>query len=363
LLVVIAIIGILVSLLLPAVQSAREAARSVQCRNNLRQLGLAMHNFHNRNNTFPTYWGYYPDTGKKRARGSWFVHLMPDLEQQTVFDGVLANGGNYGASSTLVSPASPDYRAAYNDTSGSTLVPNPPSVSNHIGHQYERPSGGTWVPPPRYVPQVGTAAVRNYTYYGIDAYSEMSFPVLGCPSDTSTYKHHQLFKFRHNRGWSFTNYQANFHVFTAPTKKVADTYATMQHIPDGLSNTILFAEGMRFCDGTARMAFWSDNIFRHSHNFGIDWESVPNTYMFQSTTATPKTCNNWRMQAMHRGGMPVTLADGSVHVISPEVSRLEVTHPDIDGIKPGVDPRMGDRLGAWDQLLLPADGEAVRNGL
>ena len=88
LLVVIAIIGILVALLLPAVQAAREAARAMSCKNNLKQLGLAMHNYHDTNGKFSFGWS-------DRGQG-WSAAILPQIEQQAIFDSLdWAEGENW----------------------------------------------------------------------------------------------------------------------------------------------------------------------------------------------------------------------------------------------------------------------------
>ena len=88
LLVVIAIIGILVSLLLPAVQAAREAARRVQCGNHLKQLALSAHNFHDIRNAFPPGIQQLSFPTQPRFRGvSLFAKLLPYLEQGNLVDG------------------------------------------------------------------------------------------------------------------------------------------------------------------------------------------------------------------------------------------------------------------------------------
>jgi prepilin-type N-terminal cleavage/methylation domain-containing protein len=87
LLVVIAIIGVLVALLLPAVQSAREAARRMQCTNNLKQLGLALHNFHDTNKAFPAANQELSTNPALTPKWTcnWTAHILPYIEQQSVF--------------------------------------------------------------------------------------------------------------------------------------------------------------------------------------------------------------------------------------------------------------------------------------
>lgn len=83
LLVVIAIIGILVALLLPAVQYAREAARRMSCSNNLRQLGLALHNYHDTSKALPCAWYYSPSPPNVQG---WGPCILPQIEQQPLYD-------------------------------------------------------------------------------------------------------------------------------------------------------------------------------------------------------------------------------------------------------------------------------------
>ena len=87
LLVVIAIIGVLVALLLPAVQAAREAARRVRCQNNLKQIGLGLLNFHDVQQEFPLGCVEWRSPGKPDHRQlAWSAYLLPYLEQDVLFD-------------------------------------------------------------------------------------------------------------------------------------------------------------------------------------------------------------------------------------------------------------------------------------
>src|SRR6187401_772460 len=85
LLVVIAVIAVLIALLLPAVQQAREAARRTQCRNNLKQLGLALHNYHEAHNIFPIGGLGGPSYTVHTGQASFFTQLLPYLDQASAY--------------------------------------------------------------------------------------------------------------------------------------------------------------------------------------------------------------------------------------------------------------------------------------
>lgn len=108
LLVVIAIIGILIALLLPAVQAAREASRRTSCRNNLKQLGLALHHYHDTYKSFPM------GTNIHRSSScyglSWHVYLLPFVEEQDIYAQINPEAGPCGEGGVPNSTGVPIFR-------------------------------------------------------------------------------------------------------------------------------------------------------------------------------------------------------------------------------------------------------------
>jgi prepilin-type N-terminal cleavage/methylation domain-containing protein len=148
LLVVIAIIGVLVALLLPAVQVAREAARRTQCTNHLRQLGLAAHNFHDVNGTFPKQISPNAQTGV-----SWLCLVLPYLEQKAIAD--------------LVQPGQPSYQAGQN--------------ANRVLGRYRIPT----LYCPSYIETKSASTIDDITGFGI-AYATHYVGNMGPVSTSST---------------------------------------------------------------------------------------------------------------------------------------------------------------------------------
>ena len=148
LLVVIAIIAILISLLLPAVMQARAAARRVQCRNNLKQIGLALHNYHGVHNAFPI-------GGISSNQLSWHVAILPMIERGSLYNQFIFTEGVYleegkndphGLTKVTVyqCPDSPAERSI----SGSDMVDDQMTYTTHyygcMGPKGENPDGSDY---------------------------------------------------------------------------------------------------------------------------------------------------------------------------------------------------------------------------
>ena len=145
LLVVIAIIAVLIALLLPAVQQAREAARRTQCRNNMHQLGLALHNYHDTHNCFPLYWTGF-DQGV-----SPFALLLPFLDETAAYNAInyghpqYATGGGAAPNTTVASMFLASLACP-------TMVPqgcidNRLGVSSYVFSQHTGDPWGAWGSP------------------------------------------------------------------------------------------------------------------------------------------------------------------------------------------------------------------------
>src|SRR5215216_1197800 len=126
LLVVIAIIAILIGLLLPAVQKVREAAARTKCANNMKQIGLAAHHYHDANGHFPPGLGYYP-TATNGAFGTYWFHLLPHLEQGNLYERARGNVLLPTGPATIYYPGNTN---VYSQRVAVFICPSDPSVDS-----------------------------------------------------------------------------------------------------------------------------------------------------------------------------------------------------------------------------------------
>ena len=177
LLVVIAIIGILIALLLPAVQAAREAAKRMQCNNNLKQIGLALHNYHYAHQCFPMGWyhdvytyGGGPSPGDSNYRNAWGwgAYILPFLEQGPLYKGLEVSKVRL---CDIVHDNSQDAQGNFNNP-GYALITTPlqgfmcPSCKMPSNVPYAGPTGRDWgCEPPYNVFPDGSARLPGKSNY------------------------------------------------------------------------------------------------------------------------------------------------------------------------------------------------------
>ncbi|MBT5017729.1 MAG: DUF1559 domain-containing protein [Planctomicrobium sp.] len=176
LLVVIAIIAILIALLLPAVQQAREAARRTQCKNNLKQLGLAIHNYHDTIGVFP---GNITESPGGQRNASWLTMILPYVDQAPAYNRMEFNGTNFsnqGAAPNvnwdviqqlrvpgLNCPSSPLPTTRSQGANGATQALGSPGTLTYQVADYPGIAGGYFLPNTSTVPPGGV-----WTGYGWD---------------------------------------------------------------------------------------------------------------------------------------------------------------------------------------------------
>jgi len=309
LLVVIAIIGILVGLLLPAVQAAREAARRMQCSNNLKQLGLSLHNYHDTYNKLPAArlsigtcrsvsGTYLPDPLTKNGHG--LVSILPYMEQGNLYNRFNLSGASGNYLRPGASPLPPGLDAV---TCGNALL------STNILPMFICPSDGGSPTTPAgsaaYTPDAGTAGISNArTCYDF-------------VNTANNYKYYNYYR---------SSAIGDRYMFGE------NSFATFGSISDGLSNTLAMSENtLETSNGIT--GGWSFAAFL---SYGVDPVGTYNVtypptglnvWKYSTRVGVRGTRASWYNTAsLHAGGVQAAVGDGSVHFLSESIDIPTLTY-------------------------------------
>jgi len=292
LLVVIAIIAVLIALLLPAVQQAREAARRSQCKNNMKQLGLAVHNYHEIHNMIPPGLMVFespPGNGGFAGQGTG-VFLLPFIEQSNLYNRYDHNKGFDHADNQVVTRTPiPVYQCP--STPDSNRIMNSVNAFASFG-------GGT-------TENGSKVAVSDYngarwTYRVTDVYPSGNIGMM-------------------SHVWALPS-------LNNPGMDIRET-TRFRDATDGLSNTVLYFEmagrpktyrnGKDYGLTTSQQALWSSPW---SFSTGIDIYTSSPDGVTQGGSCVMNCTNEWQPYSFHTGGVQITMGDGSGRFLSSNIS-------------------------------------------
>lgn len=299
----IAIIAVLIALLLPAVQQAREAARRSQCKNNMKQLGLSLHNYVETHGVFPP-----SELGNGRCAANTtptscsmnlngLVLLLPFLEQAALYNSF-------------------NFDQAFNTENGIISPPAGPATAVSV-------CGGTATP--------NTTTAQNAT---------RSLTIFSCPSDSSdrfsaNYRHRTSYDFI-----IFRYYQeCNVWSMRSATLRAMfedNSFCRTRDITDGMSNTAMMAETRKACCLNGSNANWYDRGYTQT---GVTLRDNPSNRFERLPYNPPSTSGDilgdWtNTGSFHTGGIDLLLADGSVRFLSQNTSA--VVRQRLDAISDGL---------------------------
>jgi prepilin-type N-terminal cleavage/methylation domain-containing protein/prepilin-type processing-associated H-X9-DG protein len=327
LLVVIAIIAVLIALLLPAVQAAREAARRSQCVNNLKQIGLALHNYHDVNGTFPMGSGSGMwDTNTYQAKQCWSIHaaILPQLGEIPLYNAI---NFDYGVGDATTLASNIRNRTVYVVQVKGFLCPSDPNAGSVVNSSFN-------------------GATNNY-FGCIGATTDIlkgnatSVPTLASVPTTG------LFAFQQSKALNAVlDGTSNTVAFAESTVSSTSTAArqklmalTSVSLPAAaiqfniFSNVAGIKSGINACD-----AAWNSGTFKNSVERGDNWVHgamamtlfntvvTPNgeasEWAYCSATSSGSLANISNADSYHAGGVNVLLADGSVKFVKSSINQI-----------------------------------------
>jgi prepilin-type N-terminal cleavage/methylation domain-containing protein len=328
LLVVIAIIAILIALLLPAVQKAREAARKTQCQNNLKQIALALHNYHDAHRVFPpgqinninvvfqtNNIGRYVDPLEAKYAEqlnelqiqfqgtSWMLHILPQIDQNTLYDfwnfdwNVRANGelGIRTQDLDLIFPAQTDIKYFYCPSRRDTMKATDTYLNCERVDQTWRKGGNDYA---------GVSG-SGITFNDLDPDQRQTYALTAAQLEATQVV--QTIGGVQRTISPYTQHGLNVGIFGV------NSNTGIRDIADGTSNVIMVCERRIFDSTTAR----NINVLRSSD--GWSWGG-PATLL--STRETPHTGEHFdEADSPHDGVVQAALADGSVRQFSFSIDR------------------------------------------